>query len=67
MGRKLSEMNSVLEYVTANMPDDCILFVMGDHGMTSTGQEFFLISELSNQSFLHLKAISIHGGLLNVD
>jgi hypothetical protein len=34
-------MNSVLEYVTANMPDDCILFVMGDHGMTSTGQEIF--------------------------
>ncbi len=41
MGRKLDEMNSVLEHVTKNLPDDCILFVMGDHGMTSTGKPIF--------------------------
>jgi len=37
MARKLSEMNDVLERVIESLPDDCILFVMGDHGMTSTG------------------------------
>ncbi len=37
MTRKLDEMNQVLERVIKNLPDDCILFVMGDHGMTSTG------------------------------
>jgi phosphopentomutase len=37
MGRKLSEMNRVIEHVTEVMPNDCVLFVMGDHGMTVTG------------------------------
>ena len=37
MARKLSEMNTVLEHVTSHLPEDCVLFVMGDHGMTMTG------------------------------
>lgn len=37
MTRKLSEMNKVLEHVTSHLPEDCVLFVMGDHGMTMTG------------------------------
>ena len=37
MTRKLSEMNSILEHVASHLPDDCVLFVMGDHGMTMTG------------------------------
>ncbi len=30
-------MNDVVTKVVASMPDDCVLFVMGDHGMTMTG------------------------------
>ena len=37
MTRKLNEMNSVIENVTSQLPEDCVLFVMGDHGMTMTG------------------------------
>ena len=37
MTRKLSEMNTVIEHVTSHLPEDCVLFVMGDHGMTMTG------------------------------
>ena len=37
MARKLAQMNAVLEHVTTNLPDDCVLFAMGDHGMTMTG------------------------------
>ena len=37
MGRKLDEMNDVISHVSQNMPSDCVLFVMGDHGMTMTG------------------------------
>ena len=37
MTRKLTEMNTVLEHVTSTLPKDCVLFVMGDHGMTVTG------------------------------
>lgn len=37
MARKLSEMNGVIEYIIANMADDTTLFVIGDHGMSWTG------------------------------
>ena len=37
MGRKLSEMNEVIDKVIKNMDDDTMLIVMGDHGMTITG------------------------------
>lgn len=37
MRRKLTEMNSVIERLVQEMPEDCVLFVMGDHGMTMTG------------------------------
>ena len=30
-------MNVAIEKVVENMPQDCVLFVMGDHGMTETG------------------------------
>lgn len=37
MSRKLNEMNVVIEKVIAAMDDDTTLLVIGDHGMTGTG------------------------------
>ncbi|MFH4979999.1 hypothetical protein AB6A40_006708 [Gnathostoma spinigerum] len=37
MIRKLTQMNAVLKNVTEMMEEDTVLFVMGDHGMTETG------------------------------
>lgn len=37
MSRKLNEMNSVIEQIVANMADDITLLVIGDHGMSGTG------------------------------
>ena len=37
MRRKLTEMNTVIAKTVEEMPKDCVLFVMGDHGMTNTG------------------------------
>jgi len=37
MTRKLGQMNEVIGHVTSRMPEDCVLFVMGDHGMTMSG------------------------------
>jgi GPI ethanolamine phosphate transferase 3 subunit O len=37
MARKLSEMNEVIEKISHTMDDDTVLLVMGDHGMTVTG------------------------------
>lgn len=37
MKRKLEEMNEIIEKVIETMDDDTTLLVMGDHGMTGTG------------------------------
>lgn len=37
MARKLSEMNRVIEKIIEQMDDETTLFVIGDHGMTNTG------------------------------
>lgn len=37
MARKLGEMNGVIEQIVANMDDDTTLLVIGDHGMSGTG------------------------------
>ena len=37
MRRKLREVNEVVRHVSRTMPSDCVLFVMGDHGMTMSG------------------------------
>lgn len=37
MGRKLSEMNAVIEETVRQLPRDTVLLVFGDHGMTSSG------------------------------
>ena len=37
MSRKLDEMNSVIGEVIKGLPSDTVLFVFGDHGMTSSG------------------------------
>lgn len=38
MGRKLLEMNRLIEEMTVRMDDDTTLIVIGDHGMTATGK-----------------------------
>lgn len=37
MSRKLTEMNQIIEKFVANIDDDTVLMVIGDHGMTYTG------------------------------
>ncbi|XP_013403091.1 GPI ethanolamine phosphate transferase 3 [Lingula anatina] len=37
MGEKLTQMNDVLRSVIKTMDNDTVLFVLGDHGMTRTG------------------------------
>uniref|UniRef100_A0A1A9UR96 GPI ethanolamine phosphate transferase 3, catalytic subunit n=1 Tax=Glossina austeni TaxID=7395 RepID=A0A1A9UR96_GLOAU len=37
MGRKLNEMNNVIRDIVAQMDNQTTLFVIGDHGMTATG------------------------------
>lgn len=37
MSRKLREMNELIEKIAVHMPDDAVLLVIGDHGMTITG------------------------------
>lgn len=37
MARKLNDMNRMIEKVIAQMHDDTMLLVIGDHGMTGTG------------------------------
>lgn len=37
MSRKLGEMNAAIERIINQMDDETTLFVIGDHGMTNTG------------------------------
>lgn len=37
MSRKLDEMNTVISDIVKNMDNDTVLVVLGDHGMTNTG------------------------------
>ncbi|XP_030373820.1 GPI ethanolamine phosphate transferase 3 [Scaptodrosophila lebanonensis] len=37
MSRKLSEMNEIISFVVSQMDNETTLLVMGDHGMTATG------------------------------
>lgn len=37
MARKLGEMNAAIEKIIEQMDEDTTLFVIGDHGMTTTG------------------------------
>lgn len=56
MSRKLSEINGVLEKVINVMDEDTMLFVIGDHGMTTTGDhggESF--DEVTAAMFVHSK------------
>ena len=56
MRRKLVEMNSVIEQVVKKMPEDCVLFVMGDHGMTESGDHGSdSEKELNSAMFIYAK------------
>ena len=59
MTRKLREMNDVISHVTSKMPDDCVLFVMGDHGMTMSGDHGGdSADELSAALFIYSKQMN---------
>ena len=59
MRRKLSEMNLVIEKVVQDLPRDCVLFVMGDHGMTASGDHGGdSDDELNSALFVYSKSIN---------
>ncbi len=37
MARKLGEVNEAITKLAVNLPNDCVVLLLGDHGMTSTG------------------------------
>lgn len=56
MARKLSEMNVVIEKVIEQMDDETTLFVIGDHGMTITGDHGGdTADEINSMIFVHTK------------
>ena len=56
MRRKLEEMNDVLTLVVEGLGDDALLVVMGDHGMTETGDHGGdSLHEVSSALLLHSK------------
>ena len=55
MSRKLSEMNAVISRLKEAMPEDCVLFVMGDHGMTTTGNNIIII-KIGREAIVKWKA-----------
>lgn len=56
MSRKLLQMDKLVEDLTEKMDDETILFVFGDHGMTSTGDHGGdSINELSTALFAYTR------------
>lgn len=56
MARKLTEMNAAIEKIIEQMDDETTLFVIGDHGMTSTGDHGGdTIDEVSSLLFAYTK------------
>ncbi|XP_066150813.1 GPI ethanolamine phosphate transferase 3 [Euwallacea fornicatus] len=56
MGRKLREINEVIRKVAETMDDNSLLFVIGDHGMTSTGDHGGeSLDEISAAMFVYSK------------
>lgn len=56
MTRKLTEMDGVIRRVSEALPEDAVLFVMGDHGMTMSGDHGGdSRDELSAALFVHAK------------
>lgn len=56
MARKLTEMNVVIEKVIEQMDDETTLFVIGDHGMTNTGDHGGdTADEINSMIFVHTK------------
>jgi len=61
MGRKLGEMNSVIEKVARSLPQDTLLLVFGDHGMTSDGDHGGdSPSELEAGMFAYSPSLGLH-------
>jgi predicted AlkP superfamily pyrophosphatase or phosphodiesterase len=56
MRRKLRQMDNLILRLTETMPDDAILFVLGDHGMTLTGDHGGdSFEELASALFVYTK------------
>lgn len=63
MTRKLSEMNEVIEKIIEQMDDDTTLFVIGDHGMTNTGDHGGdTADEVNSMIFAYSKKHQFLGG-----
>lgn len=56
MAKKLNEMNDVLRSIVDSLDSDTVLFLMGDHGMTKTGDHGGdSIDEISSALFVYSK------------
>ncbi|KAI9267362.1 alkaline-phosphatase-like protein, partial [Sporodiniella umbellata] len=61
MARKLTEMNGVIERLLAQIDNDTLLVVMGDHGMSPEGDHGGeSLEELMSTLFIHSKRTLIH-------
>lgn len=54
MKDKLILMDNVLQKVVENLPDDSLLFVFGDHGMTDEGEHGIITTVVFTTSNLFL-------------
>ena len=63
MSRKLAEMNTVIGEVIRGLPPDTVLFVFGDHGMTSQGDHGGdSESELTAGMFVYSPSLAMRAG-----
>ncbi|KAJ3334248.1 mannose-ethanolamine phosphotransferase gpi13 [Gonapodya sp. JEL0774] len=65
MSLKLSQWNSVLRNVTRSLPRDTLLLVMGDHGMTGTGDHGGDTSEETDVAFFAYSKAGLVGTTLS--
>lgn len=66
MSRKLSETNSRLEKIIDMLPSDVLLFVVGDHGMTETGDHGGESRAERTAAFFAYRGDGLGGGLSDV-
>uniref|UniRef100_A0A914GSZ2 GPI ethanolamine phosphate transferase 3 n=1 Tax=Globodera rostochiensis TaxID=31243 RepID=A0A914GSZ2_GLORO len=67
MSRKLGQMDELVRNVTEEMPDDAVLFVLGDHGMTQTGDHGAdSPAEVSSALFVYSNRLNVMANLSNI-
>ncbi|XP_070543027.1 GPI ethanolamine phosphate transferase 3-like [Ptychodera flava] len=66
MAEKLTQMDKVIGNVIDHMPDDSVLFVFGDHGMTTTGDHGGdSMDELDAALFVYSPSQLVHSSVLD--